>query len=266
MDAAKEVERIVDWIGNYAQKAGIETLVIGVSGGVDSAVVFRLCEKTGLKVIGVSMPMNTREAEKLNPRVDALFRCSKAEYRYVEIQPIVAAYQNQPSWVMDNTNPSNGDPHDRFLFSSKLGSGNLRARVRANILYEIAGTHKGLVVGTDNYDESMLGYFTKGGDGLVDILPITHLHKSAVYKLAEVLNVPQSIIDVAPSANLWDGQTDEEELGMTYDEIEVALDFYEGKRDFKLTDLDRWSEVMDSIDARVRATEHKRRLPPGVED
>jgi NAD+ synthase len=278
MDWNKTADEISNWIKNYADNNGIKTLVLGVSGGIDSAVCFKLCEKTGLRLIGVFMPMCYEDDEGsismedalLTLLVDSLFKDSKAEYYDLSINDIVNAYKASEMLKFLNTDlPTEANCEQIPMFETKLGEGNLRARIRANILYEIAGTNNGIVVGTDNYDEEMLGYFTKGGDGLVDILPIVNFHKNEVYELAEVLNVPEDIVNAVPSANLWPGQTDEGELGMTYEEIRVALSVRNCKMTaeeaLKIIDSDRFHEVYSKVINMIKKTEHKRNLPPSFE-
>jgi len=247
---------VSNWIKDYAEGCGINTLVVGVSGGIDSAVILYLCEMTGLKTISVFMPLGPGEECRLRQKIDDLMKQSTSEHRMVYIRDILLIYQE--SYVF----PDN----KKNLGRTELSQGNLRARIRANILYDIAGTENGLVVGTDNKDEEMLGYFTKGGDGLVDILPIVNFHKSEVYELAEELNIPESIINAAPSANLWDGQTDEGELGMTYAEIEVAIKVWEMSitmaEALKIIDSDRFHTVYSKVLNMINKTYHKRNLPP----
>jgi len=260
-----EAENISKWLKEYADKNGIKTLVVGISGGIDSAVVARLCENTGLRTIGIFMPLDILEEERISDLVDAVFENSKMEYWQYNIGPMVDCYKDHKAWKFaDTDNPTRGGADPIKLFDSRLGEGNLRARIRANILYEIAGTNQGLVVGTDNYDESMLGYCTKGGDGLIDILPISSYHKSQVYQLAKTktLHVSQKNIDVVPSANLWEGQTDEGELGMTYADIELAFDVYDGIIFPEQPLSKRFEEVYAKVLKMMKNSAHKRALPP----
>jgi len=152
---------------------------------------------------------------------------------------------------------------------SQLGEGNIRSRIRANILYDFAGSLSGLVVGTGNKDEDEIGYFTKGGDGLVDLCPLSKIHKSQVRYMAEILGVSHEIIDAAPSAGLWDGQTDEDELGMTYDEVEWAIRYDEldgigAEHDFGFHQpvQPRHNEVLAKVGVLRKQNEHKLKYPP----
>jgi len=264
-DWEQEAKNISQWLKEYADRSGIKTLVIGVSGGIDSAVVAKICENTGLRTIGIFMPLDISEENKNSDLVDAVFEDSKMEYYQMTIDPMVEAYKCHKAWkFVDNNNPTRGGANNVKLFTSKLGEGNLRARIRANILYEIARNNQGLVVGTDNYDEAMLGYCTKGGDGLVDVLPISAYHKWQVYELAKtkILDVSQVNIDVVPSANLWEGQTDEGEWGMTYDEVATALDTYNGVYLPEQPLSKRFEEVYSKVLKMIKNSAHKRALPP----
>ena len=263
------LSRIPMWIQVYATKAGISTLVVGVSGGIDSAVVTRLCQKTNLQVCAVAMPMwlHDKHYTSLSPTgtvtpkpiptcgdVAALYRAmelcvneSNIDFHIREIGPIVEAYLQAGAGTIWGSN------------SSKILQGNIRSRIRANFLYDFAGKTNGLVVGTGNLDEDEIGYFTKGGEGLVDICPLSKLHKSRVYAMAKSLNVPLSIRNAVPTAGLWDGQTDEQELGMTYAEVEWALD-YDKIHDEPATG--RAEQVLNMVRERCRKNAHKLHYPP----
>jgi len=252
METKQLIPAVVKWIKDYADKANIEFVVVGVSGGIDSAVVCRLCELTGKKVIAVAMPLEyTRDS------------CPGSLQRAMELTDdrgvtiIVKPIRNILEAYLKEGCANAGE-------KAQLLQGNLRSRIRANILYDIAGAYGGIVVGTGNKDEDEIGYFTKGGDGLVDICPLSLVHKSQVREMAKELDVPQSIIDAVPSAGLWDGQTDEQELGMTYDEVEWALKALE---EMKTTpgwpiESDRHMEVMSKVIYLQSKNKHKLRYPP----
>lgn len=267
----KLTEAISNWIREYAEEAGRQALVVGVSGGLDSAVIAKLCEKTGMKTICVSMPAipsnitiaesdSTRRAfnlcvgDKYYPEGDRRSQGMNVEFIRTDIGPLLDSYCWDINKWTNNGPLTKSDSH-------RLRRGNLAARIRANILYDIAAANNGLVVGTGNYDEIQIGYLTKGGDGLVDIEPLGEFHKHTVLALAEVMEVTEEIIEVAPSAELWDGQTDEGELGMTYSEIAFALDLYgEPVGSEELTERQR--EVLKKIRKMQVASEHKRNIPP----
>jgi len=231
---------VASWIKDYMDKDGIETCVVGVSGGVDSAAILRLCERTGKRVIAVAMPM---ELCVNRPNVELIIR---------PIGQIVKCYQKQGVGL------------------TQLGEGNLRSRTRADILRDLAGETNGIVVGTGNRDEDEIGYFTKGGDGDVDICPLSQLHKSMVKAIAVCEGVPEKIITAKPTAGLWDGQTDEEELGMNYNEVEWAIRFDDNEINATSTpqelqeaqDLsDRQVKVLGMVRTRRRVNAHKLRFP-----
>lgn len=240
------VYRIAQWINDYAEAAGLKTAVVGVSGGIDSAVVTRLCERTSLRVCCVAMPMWLYKNSDPTATQRAMELCvgrPTIDFHVREIGPIVEAYKRGGTGLW------------------QLGEGNLRARIRANILYDFAGLLHGLVVGTGNLDEDEIGYFTKGGDGLVDICPLSKLHKSVVRELAVELEVPKSIIDIPPTAGLWDGQTDEGELGMTYDEVAWALDYDDQKAPI-IEVSQRQKEVLTKVRHMRKVNAHKLHYPP----
>ncbi len=240
------IDQVVGWITEYCDKNKLSSLVVGVSGGIDSAVVARLCEKTGLKTFCVAMPMNT--SIKSFSRAKKLCYQRNVEFSTVCIERIVNVYKQLGV----------GD--------TSLREGNLRSRIRANILYDLAGKNFGIVVGTGNKDEDEIGYFTKGGDGLVDICPLSNVHKSKVLEIACVLdNIPQNIIDAEPTAELEDGQTDDQDLGMTYNEIEWAIKFDDPENihmaDESLLDRRRMF-VLEHTRYMRKYNAHKLKLPP----
>lgn len=242
------INRIANWLRDYAVKANIQCLVVGVSGGIDSAVVERLSELTGLPVIAVAMPMYMHGDSDPKSLMKAMELCvgrPNVQFHVRPIGEIVAAYKAAG------------------IGMSELNEGNLRSRIRANILYDFAGAHGGLVVGTGNEDEDEIGYFTKGGDGLVDICPLSKTHKSVVRAMATELDVPHSIADKnlnPPTAGLWDGQTDEGELGMTYDEVEWAIEHDKHNRTGLLTE--RQETVLAKVRAMRKKNGHKLCYPP----
>jgi len=257
MKTEELIQKTTDWIRDYAATNGIRTLVVGVSGGIDSAVVFRLCVATGKEVFAVAMPMSLEQdscPDSLKKAQELVRDIPNVSFATRPIGEIVAAYiKVMPSLTSEKPLPS------------VLLQGNLRSRIRANILYNYAAVWSGIVVGTGNKDEDEIGYFTKGGDGLVDICPLSLIHKSDVRKMAKLLDVPQSIIDAQPSAGLWDGQTDEDELGMTYDEVEWAIkhdELQEATGQFIPTRTDRQDEVLGKVRMMRARNAHKLKYPP----
>ena len=202
--------KISNWIKDYAESNNMSSLIIGVSGGVDSAVSSTLAAKTGLKTIVVSMPIYQGE--------DQLKRANK------HIDWLRNNYKNVESNEIDLTNL-----FDKFseLFSQQNGHAlaNTRSRLRMVTLYHIASLNNGLVVGTGNKVEDFgIGFYTKYGDGGVDISPIADLMKSEVFILAKYLNVIEDIQKSSPTDGLWDDdRTDEDQLGLSYEQLEDAM-------------------------------------------
>lgn len=204
--------RITAWIKNYAESAGITTLVVGVSGGIDSAVVSTLCASTGLRTIVVTLPIRQR-AELHNLSL-------------VHAEWLVTHFNNVEHVNVDLTMTFNSFVHSMLQFDNTLALANSRSRLRMMALYQIAQSNNGLVVGTGNKVEDFgVGFFTKYGDGGVDISPIADLMKTEVWNLGKQLGVNQSIIDAAPTDGLWDdGRVDQDQLsGLSYAELEVAM-------------------------------------------
>lgn len=206
---------ISSWIKNYASENNIEWLVVGISGGIDSSVVSTLCARTGLPVTVVSMPIRQRpELHDLSMRHGAWLteNFSNVKHETVDLTP-----------VFDQFETTLGQ------YNNLLGMANSRARLRMTCLYQIAQHNHGIVVGTGNRVEDFgVGFYTKYGDGGVDISPIGDCLKTEVWNMGRELGLPQEIIDASPTDGLWDdSRTDEDQLGMTYPELErmMSLDF-----------------------------------------
>lgn len=213
MLAKDRVKFITKWIKDYAKKNKIKALVVGVSGGIDSAVVSTLCAKTGLPVTVVSMPI--RQNKKLHSL--SLLQCDFLTKNYknvsqvnIDLTAVFTAFEKKTAIVG---------------YDSKLAFANSRSRLRMVTLYQIAQSINGIVVGTGNKVEDFgVGFFTKYGDGGVDISPIGDCYKTEVWEMGVELGVPQLIIDAPPTDGLWDdSRTDEDQLGMTYPELELAM-------------------------------------------
>jgi NAD+ synthase len=215
-------------------------MVVGISGGIDSSVVLMLCKLVDEeKVIPVFMPDCTTPTDDYRD-ISILASRTGIEVTTVNIDPVVKV-------ISEIENIS-----DRRIL------GNVKSRTRMIILYSISNSRDGMVVGTTNRTEYLTGYFTKFGDGGCDLEPIAHLYKNEVRKLAAYLGVPKEIIQKKPSAGLWEGQTDEEELGISYDELDSVLVklFDQGKP--PQNDLER--KFMDIYSN----TRHKRMIPPSI--
>ena len=208
---------------------GERKAIIGISGGVDSAVVTYLCTNAvGKKnVLGVLMPYGAQETEDGRLVADSL----GVETREINIKDIVDGFD--------------------FLDLNRISKGNIMARVRMTILYTFSNQLEGTVVGTGNRSEIEIGYFTKHGDGGVDIEPVGDLYKTEIFELAKLLGVPKKIIAKKPSAELWGGQTDEDELGITYSKLDAVL-----KGETKK------GKVYKRVQKLVKNSEHKKQTPP----
>lgn len=215
MNVEKVSEYIINWLKDYATNAGVKGFVVGVSGGIDSALTSTLCAKTGLPTLVVEMPIH--QAESQVTRAQEHIAQLKERFQNVSDTRVnlTSTFETFKSAVptLDNEEKVN------------LTLGNTRARLRMTTLYYLAGIHSYLVAGTGNKVEDFgVGFYTKYGDGGVDVSPIADLMKSEVYALAAYLGVPNSIQVAKPTDGLWgDNRTDEDQLGASYDELEWAM-------------------------------------------
>ena len=236
-------KEITHWIKEYAESNQITSLIVGVSGGIDSAVTSTLCAKTGLNTIVLNMPIHQETSQ---------FNLSNGHIEWLE-----SNWENVDSHTIDLSNTY--DLYSNELNNhniSDLALANTRARIRMTTLYAIAGSNNGIVVGTGNKVEDFgVGFFTKYGDGGVDISPLADLYKSEVYSLAESLEIIQEIQDASPTDGLWDdGRTDEEQMGATYEELEWAMKEVENPSGDVTT---RQREVLQTYQRLHRANSHK---------
>jgi NAD+ synthase len=246
----KVVDRIVNFIRDYVKSSKVEGVVVGISGGVDSATTAFLCVRAigNERVLGLIMPEKgvTREEDI----EDALEVCKilGIKYKYVEINPMVEAFLNN---LEDGTD---------------IAKANVRPRIRMIINYFYANSLNYLVAGTGNKSELMTGYYTKYGDGGVDFLPIGDLYKTEVWELAKFLGVPERIVKKTPSAGLWVGQTDEGEMGITYVKLDTILKALE--MGYKPEEIPKMFDVSEDEVRRVlemvERSRHKREMPPIV--
>lgn len=239
MNLEQTKSQIIDFIKT---QAGDKPVIVGLSGGLDSSVVAYLAtEALGAdKVHGLIMPSDTNTAEDFNLAQTVADNLHIPHNTY-HIKHITESF-------IENTD----------LFKDKKSLGNLKARVRMSILYGKTNELDGLVLGTGNKTEIMTGYSTKYGDAGCDILPIGDLYKTDERELAKYLGVPQAIIDRPPTAGLWFGQTDEEELGITYTNLDKILKVIENHE--SLDDFD--SAEVTRVQSLIKNSEHKRALPP----
>jgi NAD+ synthase len=208
-------QHIVKWLFDYATNAKVNGFVVGISGGIDSALTSTLCAQTGLQTLCVEMPIHQAESHvnRANEHIDQLKkRFSNVISERADLTPIFETFKKQ---VPNSDNEA----------VLNLSLANTRARLRMTTLYYFAGIHGLLVVGTGNKVEDFgIGFFTKYGDGGVDISPIADLLKSEVRQLAAFLNVPENILNAKPTDGLFgDDRSDEDQIGANYDELEWAM-------------------------------------------
>ncbi|MCF6280202.1 MAG: NAD(+) synthase [Flavobacteriaceae bacterium] len=215
MNSEKVVNHIVKWLKDYATNAGVKGFVIGISGGIDSAVTSTLCAKTGFPVLCVEMPIH----QGINQVNRAKEHITQLKERFDKV------YSTEVNLTSTFEEFKTVLPLDASKASVDLSLANTRARLRMSTLYYLAGIHSYLVAGTGNKVEDFgVGFFTKYGDGGVDLSPIADLMKSEVYQIAKVLNVPNSIQKAKPTDGLFgDSRTDEDQIGASYDELEWAM-------------------------------------------
>ena len=220
MTPAQRIKHIQTWLKQYSKSAKIQCFVVGISGGIDSSVVSALCAGTGIRTIVVQMPI--RQNRTLNNRSSLqagwlLERYKNVEHMSMDLTPVFTAFEKKIQPFCGSEQEPN--PQEQLAFA------NSRARLRMMTLYQIAQCHGGLVVGTGNRVEDFgVGFFTKYGDGGVDISPIGDCMKTQVWAMGRELGLAQEIIDAAPTDGLWDdGRTDEGQLGLSYPELEQAM-------------------------------------------
>jgi len=260
MDTINIVKRIKLWLINQIKETDLKGFVIGVSGGVDSAVVSTLCADTGFPVICVRMPLNSS------------FNSLKRAKEHVEW--LIKKYSNVTDFEVDL-----GSSFESYIgrlpeeAKKELALVNTKSRFRMVTLYSFAGSNEYFVVGTGNKIEDYgIGYFTKFGDGACDLSPIGDLKKSQVYDVAKYLGIIESIQFAEPSDGLWDdNRSDEESIGATYEELEWAMDFCEENRIESLSQYKkmenlsiskRQEKVLNIYLSRHEKNQHKIKMPP----
>lgn len=238
-------EYLHHFLDNEVRKTGIENVVLGLSGGIDSAVVAVLAQSVFKdRLLCVKMPSHYSSQSSLDD-ADELCRDFKLNAITVSIEPMLKAYEKlNPD--MDN-----------------LRRGNMSARLRMSTIFDISAKQRALVLGTSNKSELMLGYGTLYGDLSSAINPIGDLYKSEIYELAEHLGISKSIVNKAPSADLWDGQSDEADLGYSYAQLDEALKLYVEERLSKEEIIQRGcdSDMLEMIIGRIFRNQFKRKMP-----
>jgi NAD+ synthase len=236
------IDQLTDWLRDHARRAGAKGYVVGLSGGIDSACTAALCRRAvGGNALAALMPCHSQPEDEELARL--VVRTFDLETVTVDLGPVYDAFLAAlPSQVTD------------------MSRANIKPRLRMTTLYSLANARNYLVAGTGNKSELMVGYFTKYGDGGVDLEPLGGLYKSEVRALARELGVPQPIIDRPPTAGLWAGQTDEGEMGISYDQLDATLTAIESGR------VDKVDPVLrQKVERMIAASAHKRSTPPSYQ-
>lgn len=248
MQTEKIIDKIVNWLKDYANKARVKGFVVGVSGGVDSGVVSTLCAMTGLEVLVIEMA--------IHQKIDQVDRALEhIEYLKSKFDNVKGLSINLSSAFDELTHIFDANQAD--IPNRDLALANTRSRLRMLSLYYYGQTNSLLVCGTGNKVEDFgIGFYTKYGDGGVDISPIADLYKTEVYALARALDLPESIKNAIPTDGLWDTErTDEQQIGATYPELEKIQKEYgtKSEQDYSGRDL----EVYKIFDRMNKAAQHK---------
>jgi NAD+ synthase len=235
---------LIKFLKDEVEKTGLKKVTVGLSGGLDSAVVAILCKEAfGDNLNCVLMPSQFSSKSSAEHAIEV---CDKFDIKYeiISIEPMVSGFINN----MDN---------------DKLRIGNFSARMRMSVLYDVSSREKSLVVGTSNKSEILLGYGTIFGDIACAINPIGQMYKSDEFEFARFLGVPESILNKAPSADLWEGQSDEEELGYSYKEMDEVLKLLVDEKKSKddLIKLGFHEDLISRLEYKIKANAFKGKLP-----
>ncbi len=246
IDAEEAIGIIESFIVEYVEKSKASGVVVGLSGGIDSSLVVTLAANALGKenVHAIFMPETSTPLEDFE-HSRLIARKTGINYETIDISSIVHS-------IVGN---------DKL---NQVALGNIKARIRMIYLYKHANIKNAIVCGTSNKTELLIGYFTKYGDGGADMMPIGDIYKTQVYKLAAFLGMPEEIINKPPTAGLWKGQTDEKELGIKYEKLDIILYGIERKWSFEKIATEANVEMAEvkRIYDMVRKSEHKKRLPP----
>ena len=251
MDWNKEIENICIWIRNYVKNSGFKKVIIAISGGIDSAVMLWLCQKAlgAENVLGIYMPCWSSD----NMGRDAKLLSENLKTELLNF-PIITIYNE----TLSTLNFKKTDKNYQLI------QANLKARLRMVVLYSFSNSLNRLVVGTGNLSELKIGYATKGGDLLCDLEPIGGYYKTEIYSMAKLMpEIPKSIILKPPSADLWENQTDEQEIGMDYKTLDNILKaISEGNN----RELDKVPiEKLANVQKMIKSSIHKNNIPPRYE-
>lgn len=241
LNYGKIIKRIQEWLTEYLEKSAAKGFAIGLSGGLDSSVTAVLCRRVTKNTLALLLPCNSNPQDS----EDAILIAEKFDIQ-TKIYDLTPAYTTLLEILAASAN------HEEI---HRLASANIKPRLRMIALYYVANTLGYLVVGSGNLTELTLGYFTKYGDGGVDILPLGGLLKRDIRKISQILGIPKKIINKPPSAGLWPGQTDEEELGASYEVLDRVV------ADEDVSDVD---EVLVKTLRRMEVLKRHKRLPPPI--
>ncbi|MDP8202571.1 MAG: NAD+ synthase [Candidatus Tenebribacter burtonii] len=247
IDLNNQIELIIEFIRKQLFQAGFNKIVVGLSGGIDSSVTAALSVKAIGKenVFAVMLPYHSSHPDSLIHAIEVA-ESLDIKYEIVNISQMVDAY-------FKNFAPE----------ADILRKGNRMARERMCVLYDRSAKNKALVAGTGNLSEIMIGYCTQYGDSACAFEPIGHLYKTEIYKLAEILKLPESVIKKKPTADLWEGQTDEEEMGITYKELdEILFQLLDEKRSEKELISTFGKDKIHKVKGMIQSSEFKRIMPP----
>jgi NAD+ synthase len=253
LDTEKAVDEICSFIKNKLEESKTEGLVLGLSGGIDSSTVAYLCARIieGDKILGLILPSETTSQEDIEDAITVADNLG-IKYKNLHIDHLIEHF---PKLCPECSN-------------SALANGNLKARARMMLLYYHSNSMNRLVMGTGNKTELFVGYFTKYGDGGVDVLPIGDLYKTHVKEIAAYIGVPKNIIEKAPTAGLWTGQTDEEELGIKYELLDKIL-YLMADENLSISDVAKRLKIAENevlrINDMVESSKHKLSSPSIIE-
>ena len=247
-------DHLTEFVASQVDAAGMDGAVLGLSGGIDStAVAYLAVDALGADAVhGLILPGEVNTDENMSD-AERVAEDLGIDYDVIEIEPIAEAFYDAL--------PGATDEH--------MAASNVRVRVRAVLNYFFANAESRLVLGTGNYSESATGYFTKYGDGAVDCLPLANLYKQQVRQLAKYMDVPRDLVMKTPSAEMWEGQTDEEEIGMDYDTLDAVLALHvDGPLSTAATTryVDVTEQQVERVDELYEGSKHKRAFPPAPEE
>ena len=243
-------QKILKFIKDYVYNSGYKNGIIGISGGIDSALVLQLTVEALGKdnVFALLMPYKLSSEDSLK---DGKTVCNKlgVKYEVIDISPSVDAY------------------FSKYPTDNPLQIGNKCARERMSVLYDYSVRKKALVVGTSNKSEILIGYATQYGDSAAAFLPIGELYKTQVFQLSELLNIPKEIISKKPSADLWEKQTDEDEIGLSYNDLDEILYYIVelNKNDKEIITTGFSIEKINRVRSLMKSSEFKRVMPPSAQ-